>query len=232
MISDAHELVLYLKNRFGQEKIYLMGFSWGTVIGMSLAEQFPQDFNAYIGVSQIINTAASEHQSLSFVQQKAIELSNSKATTALENIDPSYTSVDWYKQLSTQRAWLLRFNGVYKNANSYAHEIWMMLKAPEYSIFDFALWPGRSSQSLISLWPEVMNINFSQTMNRVQVPVYFFVGRFDQNCSSQLIASYYELLDAPAGKKLIWFENSAHDLFFDEPDLIEVELQSILKGRQ
>ena len=57
MVSDAHELVTYLKTRFGVEKIYLMGFSWGTVIGLSLADRYPQDFYAYIAVSQIVDAA-------------------------------------------------------------------------------------------------------------------------------------------------------------------------------
>jgi len=51
MVSDAYELVQSLKERFGVEKIYLMGFSWGTEIGLTLAERYPEDFYAYIGVT-------------------------------------------------------------------------------------------------------------------------------------------------------------------------------------
>jgi len=229
MVTDAHELVQFLKNRFGKEKIYLMGFSWGTVIGLTLAERFPQDFYAYIGVSQIVDMDTSERQSLIFVQQTAIESNNLKAISALKKIDPSYTSIDWYEQLTTERAWLLRFNGVYNNTNNYAHEIWMMLKAPEYSIIDFSLWPGRSSQSLKSLWPEVMKINFSQTINRLQLPVYFFVGRYDHNISTLLAASFYDQLDDTEGKQIVWFKNSAHDIFFDEPRQIEKEIIKVLE---
>jgi len=50
LVSDAHELVLYIKERFGVEKIYLMGFSWGTVLGLSLVDQYPDDFAAFIRV--------------------------------------------------------------------------------------------------------------------------------------------------------------------------------------
>jgi pimeloyl-ACP methyl ester carboxylesterase len=63
------------------------------------------------------------------------------------------------------------------------------------------------------------------------VPVYFFAGRYDYNTPTSLIESYFQQLDAPAGKRLIWFENSAHDLFFDEPDKVEAEMLAILEGQ-
>ena len=228
MVSDAHELVTYLKARFGVEKIYLMGFSWGTVIGLSLAHLYPQDFHAFISVSQVVDPAAGERLSLEFARQRAAQAGQADAITVLAKIDPAYQSADWFRQVSTERAWLLRYGGVYHTATSYSHEIWLMLKAHEYSLAEVGLWPGRSSASLKQMWPEVMQVNFFSTVPSVDCPVYFFVGRFDYNAPGQLTAAYYEKLDAPAGKHLVWFENSAHDIFYDEPLRLEQEVLSIL----
>jgi proline iminopeptidase len=38
LVNDAHELTQYLKKKFNKEKIFLVGFSYGSVIGMKLAE--------------------------------------------------------------------------------------------------------------------------------------------------------------------------------------------------
>jgi proline iminopeptidase len=127
---------------------------------------------------------------------------------------------------------LLRYGGVYHNSTSYTHEIWMMLKAHEYSLAEVALWPGRSSASLKSMWPEVQNINFFETVSTLHCPVTFFVGRFDYNAPGQLTQAYYDRLQDPAGKHLVWFENSAHDLFFDEPKRLEQEVLAILKSQR
>ena len=59
-VSDAHELVGWLKQRFGVEKIYLMGFSWGTVLGLTLASQYPDDFAAFIIVSEVVDYQTAE----------------------------------------------------------------------------------------------------------------------------------------------------------------------------
>jgi len=217
MVSDAHELVTYLKARFGVEKIYLMGFSWGTVIGLSLAERSPQDFYAYIAVSQVVDPAEGERLSLEFVRQAAQQAGDRQALADLAGIDPAYRSADWFRQVTTERKWLLRYGGVYHTATSYNHEIWMLLGSHEYSFVETSLWPGRSSASLKSMWPEVMKVNFFETAPSVGCPVYFFVGRYDFNAPGQLTAQYYDHLEAPSGKHMVWFENSAHDLFFDEP---------------
>ena len=199
MVSDAHELVTYLKARFGVKKIYLMGFSWGTVIGLWLAARYPQDFQAFISISQVVEPMEGERISLEFVRQNAAQAGNRRAITALAGIDPAYDRVDWFRQLSIERDWLLRYGGVYHTASNYSHEIWQMLQAHEYSLADVVLWPGRSSASLKQMWPEIMQVNFFTTVPSVDCPVYFFVGRFDYNAPGQLSAAYFEKLDAPAG---------------------------------
>ena len=232
MVSDAHELVTYLEFRFGVEKIYLMGFSWGTVIGLSLADQYPEDFHAYISISQLVNVADGERLSLEYVQQMAGEAGNMRAVAQLAGIDPAYHSTDWFRQITTERKWLLQYGGVYHTATSYSHEILSMLKAHEYSLAEVASWPGRSSASLKQMWSELMGVNFSETVPNVHFPIYFFVGRFDYNAPGQLTQAYFNQLDAPAGKRLVWFDNSAHDLFFDEPDKLVQETLAVLDAQK
>jgi len=226
--QDTHQLVGYLRERFGGRKIYLMGFSWGTVLGLWTIYDYPEDFNAFISVSQIVSYQEGEKLSLAYVQQVAHDTNNQTAIQELTNINPSYTSGDWYDQLIMQRKWLLAFGGVYHTASSYNHEIWMMLKAPEYSFVDFGLWPLSSSKSLQTLYPELMPINFFESVRKVDVPVYFLVGRHDYNAPFELTEAYYEQLQAPQGKQLIWFEDSAHDLFFDQPEALVNALTNIV----
>jgi pimeloyl-ACP methyl ester carboxylesterase len=167
-----------------------------------------------------------------YVQAVARDSDNGQARTELTGIDPSYQGDDWYSQISTERKWLVRFNGVYHTADSYSPEVWMMLRAQEYSFYEVGLWLLASSRSLQQLWPEVMNLNFLESITELDVPAFFFVGRYDQNSPAQLTEQFFEQLQTPAGKQLVWFENSAHDLFFDEPQRVVVEVLSILAGQK
>jgi len=217
IVNDTHELILILKERLDVDAVYLMGFSWGSVPGLLIAARYPEDLHAYIGVGQIVNYAEGERQSLAYVQGVAHQRNDAEALKALSAIDPAYTTADWYDQLMTQRAWLLKYGGVYHTADSYSHEALMLLRAREYALVDFALWPGASARSLKTLWPALTSLDLAALVPEVRVPVYFFAGRHDWNTPYRLVEDYFAQLYAPAGKELIWFEDAAHDVFFDRP---------------
>ena len=229
IVSDTHELIVMLKQRFGVDGVYLMGFSWGTVPGLLAAARYPEDLHAYIGAGQIVNYAEGERQSLVYVQGVARERNDAEALQALSAIDPAYTTADWYDQLMTQRKWLLKYGGVYHTADSYAHEALMLLRAREYSLVDFTLWPGASARSLKTFWPALMPLDLAEMVPEVQVPVYLFSGRHDWNSPYPLVEDYFAQLRAPAGKDLIWFEDAAHDIFFDQPGQVVEALRRIKK---
>jgi pimeloyl-ACP methyl ester carboxylesterase len=228
-VSDAHELVGVLKQRFGVEKVYLMGFSWGTVLGLSLADRYPEDFAAFISVSQEVDYQTGERLSVEYAREMAQKAGNTGALAELASVDPAYISPDWQAQLGIERKWLLEFGGVYHTADSFSYELGMLLTAPEYSLAEAALWPLGSSRSLGQTWPELMKINFFTEVPQVRCPIVFFAGRYDYNSPWALTESYYEKLDAPAGKRLVWFENSAHDILFDEPEKLTQEVLFVLE---
>lgn len=70
----------------------------------------------------------------------------------------------------------------------------------------------------------------------LEIPVYFFSGLRDRNTLLSLVEEYLVYLDAPAGKELIVFENSAHTPFMAEPEAFFHELKRVkqktyLKGQ-
>src|SRR5262249_40993606 len=59
-IEDAEELIAYLLKRFGQEKVYLVGHSWGTSIGAYLTARRPDLVWADIAIGQIVDMERGE----------------------------------------------------------------------------------------------------------------------------------------------------------------------------
>ncbi|NJO83717.1 MAG: alpha/beta fold hydrolase [Blastochloris sp.] len=55
LIADTHELALQLRERFNAPKIYLIGHSWGSMLGALTVSRYPDLFAAYIGVGQAVS---------------------------------------------------------------------------------------------------------------------------------------------------------------------------------
>jgi pimeloyl-ACP methyl ester carboxylesterase len=53
-------------------------------------------------------------------------------------------------------------------------------------------------------------------VTRWRCPIILFAGRYDTTTPSQVAADWLKRVRAPA-KKLVWFENSAHMMMFEEP---------------
>ena len=91
-IVDTLEVTNYLRKRFGKEKIYLMGHSGGTFIGIQTAARAPELYYAYIGVAQMSNQLESEKLAYDYMLQQFKADGNSRMVQRLEAAPVTMTS--------------------------------------------------------------------------------------------------------------------------------------------
>jgi pimeloyl-ACP methyl ester carboxylesterase len=215
-VSDAHQLVEYLQKRFGVKKIYLIGHSWGSLLGILTVSKYPESFYAYIGMGQVVDMQQNEAISYQFVMDEAHKRKDQKAINDLEQIGPPpYKNI---AGLGIQRKYLNKFGGVAYDPKNSQNMYKRVLQSPEYTFFDYFKYLYGTLYSIDNMWDEVLTYNLFKQVPRVEVPVYFFEGRHDYNTPWTLVEQYYKLLDAPKGKTLIWFDNSAHSPVFEETE--------------
>ena len=92
----------------------------------------------------------------------------------------------------------------------------IMLKAIEYSYFEKFQFQSAAQKSFKILYPDLKRVDLFNQVKKVQVPVYFALGKFDFRTPSELALQYLDSLEAPV-KKWKWFENSAHFPQLEEP---------------
>jgi len=216
-VSDAHELTRLLLDRFGAEKIFIVGHSWGSVLSVLTVRKYPDLYYAYVGIGQVVDMQQNEAISYRFVLDEAKKRGDRKAIRQLEKIGPP--PYDAFRELYIQRKWLLKFGGAFHNEDSYKKYAKIALKqGKEYTPADWVKFLLSNILVAKEMWDELMKINFFEQAPRIEIPVYFLVGRHDYNTPFELVEQYYEMLDAPMGKRLIWFENSAHSPNLEEPE--------------
>ncbi|RJP24501.1 MAG: alpha/beta hydrolase [Candidatus Abyssobacteria bacterium SURF_5] len=227
-VSDVRELSEMLRERFHVPKIYLVGHSWGSEIGVLTAARHPELFYAFVGVGQVVEKGEQEEISYRFVMDMARKSADENALKELEGIGPP--PYDSHSELGIQRKWLDRFGGVSHNKSlTFANFVKIGLTSPDYSLLDGLRFFRGGEFSAKSMWAERINCNLFEEAPRIEVPVYFFVGRYDYNTPFELAERYYQQLDAPQGKQLVWFENSGHMIPYEEPEKYCAELLRVLK---
>lgn len=217
MVADSEEMVAWLRREFGKDKIFVMGQSWGSYLGLELARRRPEWLHAYIGIGQISNAPESERRGWAWTLQQARDDGNTEAVAELQGLAPyaQGSAPVPLEDLFKQRKWLNHYGGMVHNRRGGDAEAAAIKLSPEYTDQDVAgVWKGNdfSMQHLLS---EVLTLDMS-VVRELKVPLFLFEGRHDYNVSSELAAQWFGTVKAPS-KQLVWFEQSAHEVMIEEP---------------
>ena len=226
MTADANEVVEYLRRTYHKQKIFLLGHSWGSVLGVRIAQAHPEWFYAYIGVGQVANFRQSEANGYRFAVERARAHDNQEALRELAALAP-YPAPGKPLDLDTiskQRKWLEYYGGLSWGHTSFAYDADTEKLAPEYSDADLKAIDDGSLFSMRYLLGPLTDVDFSKT-TRFELPNLLFIGRHDYSVSHEVAASWFATLHAPA-KKLIWFEDSAHMVMQEQPGRFLMHLVS------
>lgn len=208
------ELIELLRKRFNKDKIFLIGHSWGSYLGIVTAHRKPELLHAYIGMGQVINMPEAEKISYNYTIDKAQKAGKKKAIKDLKKIGlPPYQN---YKELLTERKWLSIYKGMISNI-SLLKTIGYSLKSPEYNFGDHIREIKGRNLLLSILWPDFQTKTVDDEIRAFKIPVYFLEGRQDYCVPSLLVEDFVHHISAPY-KEIIWFEHSAHMMNIEEPE--------------
>jgi pimeloyl-ACP methyl ester carboxylesterase len=211
-ITDLDELVDAVCKRLGKTKVAIFGHSWGSVLGALYCARSPRKIAAYVGSGQIGDWPGAEALSYAYALETAHRRNHRRALKALRAIGPPPYDAN---AVFTERTWLQILDGQLR-----PRALWTMGRvlfgAPESSIFELPATYRAFRWTMNVMWPEVSKLNLLELAPVLQVPVFFFLGRKDHFVPAESSVAYFDGLTAPS-KKLVWFEESGHEPFMDEP---------------
>lgn len=227
IVNDAHELTQILKKKFNQDKIYLAGFSWGSVVGLKLIEKYPDDYKAYFGIAQVINIRESMKQSRKWIADQARANGDSQTLKTLAQIENGDTTVcrSDNECFIRQYELLSKYNGAVYNKESEPEIEKALAKYEDYRNYD---WMGGFNYSIGRLEKDVFATDFSR-LTETTVPVYFLIGRHDWSLPASITEEFVTRLKAPK-KEIVWFENSGHGPLEEEPGKFNEAIRERVKA--
>jgi pimeloyl-ACP methyl ester carboxylesterase len=224
-VEDAYTLTMYLRERFHQDKIYVYGVSWSSIIGIKLIQQHPELFYAFIGNGQMVNTTENDILGYEFALDYLAKEGNVKTVETLRrNGPPPYTGEN---VTGRYVAYLDELN-VYMGMPRLSVIVPIVpFFAPEYGYVDKINHTRGIIDSFDAIYPQLQDLDFITQAPKLEVPVYFFAGRYDVNAMYTIVEEYYDVLEAPR-KELIWLEGG-HGLGGDNVhQFVDVMINKVL----
>ncbi len=212
--DDTIELIDLLKRRYGQRKVFLLGHSWGSIVGLSVAQARPDLLYAYIGMGQYIDPQRGERVSFEWTLERAREDGNAEAVSELEALQP-YPGDFSIAKIDGERKWVVHYGALFAGRSDGQFYFDAARIAPQYTPADRQAWSDGSAYTVDIVVPQFADVAF-QNLQTLDIPVIMFAGRHDYITPSAVIAEWLEALDAPQ-KTMVWFENSAHMMMIEEP---------------
>lgn len=222
MTDDATQLVRYLRRRFHRRKIFILGHSWGTVLGVNLAQRHPNWFYAYIGVGQIVNARKGEQEGYEYAVRQAEAHHNTEAIRQLAAIAPYPGKDVTIARISVRSKWEMYYGGLASGRHDFSWDARTWSLSPYYSGRELRLIGAGSFFSLKHLLGPLMRVDFDH-VTHFGCPIIEFVGAHDYTTPSDLVIRWFKRLHAPS-KRLVVFADSAHMIMEEQPGRFLVHL--------
>ena len=237
-IDDAEEVMQYLRDYLEKDKLFILGGSWGTILGMHMVKRHPEWIHAYVGVGQVVSWLDSERVICERLMIHAKERNDRDIISKLEH------RLLMLDAESPEREKTVMGSGFHprKELALWAGEAMMhhcplddtcrmmnfnRLISPQLSLTDLSntvLFDNAMSRPPYLLLKEQLDHNLRKEVGDCfGVPIFFFTGRHDWQTPISLSDAWFDDISAPH-KELIHFEESSHFVINEEPGKYLVEL--------
>ena len=234
LISDTVAVTQYLRQRFGKQKIYLMGHSGGTFIGIQVAARHPELYEAYVAVAQMTYQLESERLAYLYMLEQFRARGDARMVKKLEAapVTLSGGTPAGYVAIRDEAMHELGIGTMHEMRSLLTGLLIPSLLFREYTLSEkVTLWRAKSRSGISVVWNEMVATDLRKSVTKVGTPVYFVHGKHDYTVSYALAKDYLDLIEAPV-KGFYTFESSAHSPMFEEPAAMNRILrEDVLAGR-
>lgn len=220
-VLDLKVLIEKLLDEFKKEKICLMGHSWGSIIGMKFIISYPELIHFYIGVGQVICSQTMFKKGKEYIVS---QIDNHRLKNRISSLNTKFNQDNWYSDLMFFMSQLIKQGVSLYGKSTYLSLYRYFIISKNYSLMDSIKRLKGSKQSIVKLWLEVSEIDFSAYKD-FKVPIAFIEGEYDYHASSEIVFDFYRNITSP--KVYFSIKNTAHFPQWTRPDTFNLIVNSL-----
>jgi proline iminopeptidase len=224
-VSDTIELTDYLRARFAERRVYLMGESWGTILGVLAVQRRPDLYYAWLGSGQMVNLTETDKRVYHDLIAYATRTNDAGLLAKLREVgEPPYRDFPWANaNLLTWYDYLYAdytpSDGYRARGASSGLDDWGLLGS-EYNVIEKANVMRGLMDVFAIMYPQLAGIDFRRDVPRLDVPVYILDGAAELKGRRDLALEWFDGLQAPT-KQLVTYASAAHSVAFEQADAVQ-----------
>lgn len=227
-IEDTIQTSKWLLNRYGKQKLYLVGHSWGCTLGLFAVQKCPDLYEAFIGTGFGVDFQAGEQISMRYLRERAEAAKDARDIQAMDTIHFPIVAEDFENYIELKSKMMNKYGGYF-----YTSPLQLLFNALPRIVFSRTYRPTDYFKMIQGmkygkeLAKQVLpTLNLFRQIPELATPIYFFIGRHDYHTPFELALKYYDTVSAPT-KEWVWFNNSAHSPLFEESKAFCIKLIEI-----
>ncbi len=231
-VSDVIAVTEYLRRRFDEPKIYLLGESWGSTLGVLAVQRRPDLYHAFIGSGQMVSQRETDRRLYADVLALAERIGDTALVERMNAYgEPPYRDLPYanvfvmgyYDTLTTPyippQSYIAR--GSAANLGPWG------IFGSEYDLVEKVNVLRGLLDMFTVLYPQLQGIDFRQDVPRLDVPVYMLDGAAELSARRDLALEWFDALEAPR-KQRFTFENAGHSVAFEQFEALHQIMREIV----
>lgn len=215
-VDDTIEVTNHLRDRFGQDRIYLLGQSWGSTLGVLAVQQHPELYTAFIGTGQMVSQLETDTIFYNDTLEWARATGDNNLVDDLVAIGPPPYDrmLDYETALSSEHdVYPYDHSANSEGGGGFSENFFVS----EYTLIEQVHLLGGFMDTFSVLYPQLQNIDFRQTATEFEIPMFFVQGAHEADGRAEVFDDWYPMINAPV-KDVVVLDTSGHRPLFEQPD--------------
>ncbi len=213
VVADTIEVTEHLAARFGLERIYIAGQSWGTIPAVLAVQRRPELYHAFIGTGQMVDIRETDQ----LFYQDTLAWARSRGDAALvDRLEamgpPPYADLIGSYPVIVGPERQLNPYPEFDGRTEMTSTIW----GPEFSVMESLGAIRGLADTYARLYPQLQELDLREQVPALKVPVWLVMGAHEARGRVEPARAWFESLQAPE-KHWVVFEGSSHRANVEQP---------------
>jgi pimeloyl-ACP methyl ester carboxylesterase len=215
-IKDVHNVVEFLREKFDRDKIFLLGHSFGGILGYMYLLEYEDNnhIEKFVSAGGAFDAVSLEENGYKTALELAKKTNNQQALERLNTLGPPP-----YEKFEEGMVWRMLIMTMLNEMNDGITKNFQMSKV--MSITGIKKidpeWQKKMMVIANAMWSELNTIDLEDEVKKINTPILIIAGAKDIMVPFSLMEKGYQNLSGE--KEYFILEKSNHMMFIDEPDL-------------